>query len=69
MPSQQSDNAAQADGSPVVAEHVYDYILDDSSVVVDEIFEDPSIIVEDIPLLHLVLIDISSLCLCRMLGP
>ena len=35
-----------------------------SSVVFDEIFEDPSIVVEDIPLLHLVLIDVSSVCLC-----
>ena len=40
----------------------------DSSVVVDEVFEDPSVVVEDIPLLHLVLIDVSSVCLCRMLG-
>ena len=68
MPSQQSDNAAREDGSPVVAEH-YDYIFEDSSVVVDEIFEDPSVVIEDIPLLHLVLIDVSSVCLCRMLGP
>ena len=57
--------------SPVVAEHVFDYqyILEDSSVVVDEIFEDPSVVVEDSPLLHLALIDVSSICLCRMLGP
>ena len=68
MPSQQSDNSAREDGSPVVAEH-YDSTLEDSSVVVDEIFEDPSVVIEDIPLLHLVLIDVSSVCLCRMLGP
>ena len=36
-----------------------------------DILEDPSqsVVVEDIPLLHLVLIDVSSVCLCRMLGP
>ena len=48
---------------------ICEYIFEDSSVVVDEIFEDPSVVFEDIPLLHLVLIDASSVCLCRILGP
>ena len=45
------------------------YIVEGSSGVGDEIFEYPSVVIEDIPLLHLVLIDVSSVCLCRMLGP
>ena len=48
---------------------VVDEILEDPSVVVDEILEDPSVVVEDSPLLHLALIDVSSVCLWRMLGP
>ena len=44
MPSQESDNAAQADESPVVAEHVCNYVLEDSSVAGKEIFEDPSVL-------------------------
>ena len=63
MPSQESDNAAQADESP----DVYNYVLEDSSAVVEEIFEDPSVVVEDLPLAHLLLIDVSSVSLCRML--
>ena len=66
MQSQESDNVAQADESPVFA---YDYILEDSSVVVVEIFEDPSVVVEDIPLLYRAMIFVSSVCLCRILDP
>ena len=57
------------DASPDGPEHIYEYIFQESSVVVTEIFEDPSVVVEDILLLHLVLIDVTSVCLCRMLGP
>ena len=65
MLSKESDTTAQADETPVVDEHV---ILEDSSVVGDDIFEDRSAVVEDSPLPHLVLIDVSSVCLCTMLG-
>ena len=55
MPSQESDNVAQADESPVVAEHVH-YVLGD-----------PSVAVEDLSQSNLMLIGRTSVYLCKLL--
>ena len=46
MPSQESDNVAQADESPVVAEHVQ-YVLEDPSVAVEDLSQSSLMLIDD----------------------